>query len=132
MNNHNLPPNFQLNNKYRIKKVLGQGGFGITYLAEDNLLDIDLCIKELYVTGSSTRGANMTVLTQSMSEFSFADFKEKFIREAKQLAKFNHPNIVRVREFFEENNTAYVVMEYIDGQTLKDKILMKGTFSVEF
>jgi serine/threonine protein kinase len=129
MDNHNLPLNFQLNNKYNIKKVLGQGGFGITYLAEDTLLDIDVCIKELFISGNSTRGANMTVLTQNMKEFSFADFKDRFLQEAKQLARFGHPNIVRVMEFFEANNTAYVVMEYIAGKNLKDYIAENGVMT---
>ena len=131
MDNHNLPLNFQLNNKYRIKKVLGQGGFGITYLAEDTLLDIDVCIKELFVSGSSTRGANMTVITQNLRDFSFADFKDRFIQEARQLAKFKHPNIVRVQDFFEANNTAYVVMEFVEGQTLKDKVAFGGPLSAD-
>ena len=131
MNNHNLPLNFQLNNKYIIKKVLGQGGFGITYLAEDTLLDKDVCVKELFISGNSTRGADMTVLTQSMKDFTFADFKERFIQEAKQLARFNHNNIVRVIEFFEANNTAYVVMEYVDGQTLKEKVAFGGPLSAD-
>ena len=132
MENYSLPTGFQLRDKYSIQKVLGQGGFGITYLAEDMVLDIDVCIKELYVAGNSTRGANMTVLTQNTNEFSFVDFKDKFISEAKQLAKFNHPNIVRVREFFEANNTVYVVMEYIEGKTLKDLILLEGSLSADF
>jgi serine/threonine protein kinase len=131
MDNHNLPIDFQLISKYRIKKVLGQGGFGITYLAEDTFLDKEVCIKELFVTGSSTRGANMTVLTQNMKEFSFADFKERFIQEGKQLAKFNHPNIVKVLDFIEANNTAYVVMEYISGQTLKEKVAYGGPLSTD-
>jgi serine/threonine protein kinase len=126
MDHHTLPLNFQLNNKYRIKKVLGQGGFGITYLAEDSLLDIEVCVKELFISGSSTRGTNMTVMTQNLKEFSFADFKDRFLQEAKQLARFGHPNIVRVMEFFEANNTAYVVMEYIAGKNLKDYIAENG------
>ena len=125
MDGYTLPRNFQLN-KYRIEKVLGQGGFGITYLAEDTVLDLNVCIKELFVTGSSTRGSDMTVLTHNMKDFSFADFKERFIQEAKQLAKFRHANIVRVQDFFEANNTAYVVMEFLDGQTLKDKVDFGG------
>ncbi len=131
MENYNLPLNFLLNNKYRIEKVLGQGGFGITYLAEDTVLDTKVCIKELFVSGSSTRGSNMTVMTHNMKDFSFADFKERFIQEAKQLAKFKHPNIVRVQDFFEANNTAYVVMEYIEGQTLKDKVAFGGPLSAD-
>ena len=131
MENYSLPVGFRLNNKYRIQNVLGQGGFGITYLAEDTVLDIKVCIKELFVMGSSTRGANMTVLTQNMKEFSFADFRERFIQEAKQLARFNHPNIVRVIEFFEANNTAYVVMEYVEGPTLKEQVMAVGPLSAQ-
>jgi formylglycine-generating enzyme required for sulfatase activity/predicted Ser/Thr protein kinase len=126
MDSHNLPINFPLNNKYRIKKVLGQGGFGITYLAADTQLDIDVCIKELFISGNSTRGQNMTVLTQNLKEFSFNDFKERFIQEAKQLARFSNPGIVRVIEFFEANNTAYLVMEYVPGKNLKDYIAENG------
>jgi formylglycine-generating enzyme required for sulfatase activity/predicted Ser/Thr protein kinase len=126
MDNHTLPFNFPLNNKYRIKKVLGQGGFGITYLAADTQLDIDVCIKELFISGNSTRGQNMTVLTQNLKEFSFNDFKERFIQEAKQLARFSNPGIVRVIEFFEANNTAYLVMEYVPGKNLKDYIAENG------
>ena len=129
MDQHTLPLNFPLNNKYRIKKVLGQGGFGITYLAEDSLLDIEVCVKELFISGSSTRGTNMTVMTQNLKEFSFAEFKERFLQEAKQLARFGHPNIVRVMDFFEANNTAYVVMEYIAGKNIKDYIAENGVMT---
>ena len=116
MENHTLPTGFRLKNKYIIQKVLGQGGFGISYLAFDETLDTAVCIKELYISGNSTRGANMTVLTQNMKEFSFADFKERFMKEAMQLARFQHRNIVQVMEYFEENNTAYMVMEYLNGR----------------
>jgi serine/threonine-protein kinase len=126
MHNHTLPLNFPLNNKYQIKKVLGQGGFGITYLAADTQLDIDVCIKELFISGNSTRGQNMTVLTQNLKDFSFSDFKERFIQEAKQLARFSNPGIVRVIEFFEANKTAYLVMEYVPGKNLKDYIAENG------
>ncbi len=131
MENHTLPTGFRLKNKYIIQKVLGQGGFGISYLAFDKTLDTAVCIKELYISGSSTRGANMTVLTQNMKEFSFADFKERFVKEAMQLARFQHRNIVQVMEYFEDNNTAYMVMEYLNGQTLKEKVQAKGPLSAE-
>jgi serine/threonine protein kinase len=131
MENHTLPTGFLLNNKYTIKQLLGQGGFGITYLAYDVALKMEVCIKELFILGSSTRGANMTVLTQNMKEFSFADFKERFMKEAMQLARFDHRNIVQVMEYFEENNTAYMVMEYLNGQTLKEKVQAKGPLGSE-
>jgi serine/threonine protein kinase len=131
MENYLLPGGFILREKYSIKKVLGQGGFGITYLAEDMVLDIDVCIKELFISGNSTRGQNMNVLTYNLKDFSFADFKERFLLEAKQLAKFSHMNIVRVIDFFEANNTAYVVMEYLKGQTLKELVASKGALDFE-
>jgi serine/threonine protein kinase len=131
MDNQFLPNHFQLKNKYQIIKVLGQGGFGITYLAEDIILGTRFCIKELFVSGSSIRSQNMTVLTQNLKEFSFADFKERFLQEAKQLARFNHYNIVRVIDYFEANNTAYVVMEYIKGKTLKELVASKGPISFQ-
>ena len=88
METHSLPQGFTLRDKYKINKVLGQGGFGITYLAEDNVLHIKVCVKELFVSGNSTRGANMTVVTQNMKDFSFADFKDRFLQEARQMARF--------------------------------------------
>jgi serine/threonine protein kinase len=131
METYLLPYNFILKDKYNIKKVLGEGGFGITYLACDNILDIDVCVKELYISGSSSRGENMTVLTQNMKEMSFSDFKERFLQEARQLARFNHINIVRVLDFFEANNTAYVVMEYLKGKTIKELVAEKGPLGFE-
>jgi serine/threonine protein kinase len=61
MENYLLPEGFTLRDKYSIVNVLGEGGFGITYLATDLVLDLDVCVKELYISGSSTRGQNMTV-----------------------------------------------------------------------
>jgi FKBP-type peptidyl-prolyl cis-trans isomerase/predicted Ser/Thr protein kinase len=121
-----LQANTLLNHRYQILDSLGQGGFGITYLALDTELKKKVCIKELFVSGNSTRGQNMTVITQDLNEFSFNDFKERFIQEANQLARFNNPGIVRVIEFFEANNTAYLAMEYIPGKNLKDYIAENG------
>lgn len=131
MENYLLPEGFTLREKYSIKKVLGEGGFGITYLATDLVLDVDVCVKELYISGSSSRGANMTVLTQNMKEFSFADFKDRFLQEARQLARFNHNNIVRVLDFFETNNTAYVAMEFLKGKTLKEMVAFNGPLNAD-
>jgi serine/threonine protein kinase/uncharacterized membrane protein len=105
-----------------IKSNIGQGGFGITYLAFDQKLDQEVCIKELFVSGFNTRGINFTVHYQGSSEFSFEAFVQRFVQEAKQLAKCQHPNIVRVIDVFKENNTAYLAMEYVNGETLKNKV----------
>jgi serine/threonine protein kinase len=131
MLSNSLPIGFKLHQKYSIQKPLGQGGFGITYLAQNTILDVDVCIKELFITGSSSRGQNLTVITENLKDFSFSDFKERFLQEAKQLAKFNHNGIVKVIDFFEENNTAYVVMEYLKGQTLKDLVANNGPLDFE-
>ena len=71
MESYNLSQGFLLKDKYSIIKVLGEGGFGITYLAHDTILDVEVCIKELYISGSSTRGQNMTVITQNLKELSY-------------------------------------------------------------
>jgi serine/threonine protein kinase len=126
MSPHQLSPGHPLCNRYSIRKVLGQGGFGITYLAYDNKLEQEVCIKELFVSGNSTRGANMTVQSQGDSAFSFTEFADRFVQEAKQLARFQHPNIVRVIDIFQENETAYTVMEFVNGETLKERVVRTG------
>lgn len=126
MNSNFLPSGHFLSQRYSIQSSIGQGGFGITYIAYDQKLDQEVCIKELFVTGNSTRGANLTVNSQSISDFSFEDFVKKFVQEARQLARFQHPNIVGVIDVFEEHQTAYMVMEYVKGETLKEKIQRDG------
>lgn len=121
---HQLPPGTVLNGKYVIGKTLGQGGFGITYLGWDLVLDTRVAIKEYYPSGAVTRNCT---LSRSVQEFQgpkqafFDKGKEKFVKEARILAKFSgSPQIVQVRNFFQENNTAYIVMEFLAGITLKD------------
>ena len=126
MSPHQLVPGHQLYNRYSIQKVLGQGGFGITYLAYDQKLEQEVCIKELFVSGNSTRGVNMTVQSQGNADFSFSDFVDRFLQEARQLARFQHPNIVRVIDIFKENDTAYTVMEFVNGETLKERVQRTG------
>ena len=121
-----LPSGHLLLHRYSIQHSIAQGGFGITYLAIDQKLEQEVCIKELFILGNSTRGANMTVLSQGHSTFTFQEFVDRFIQEARQLVKFQHPNIVRVIDIFEENDTAYMVMEYVKGETLKQHIQQKG------
>jgi parallel beta-helix repeat protein len=115
-----LPAGFQLE-EYRILKVLGQGGFGITYLAEDTRLNHQVAIKELLPKDFATRSADYTIvpLTQSDEPY-LAWAKESFIGEARFLVRLNHPNIVRFFRYFELNSTAYLVMEFVPGQNFKD------------
>jgi formylglycine-generating enzyme required for sulfatase activity/predicted Ser/Thr protein kinase len=121
-----LPEGYLLHNRYRIEKVLGQGGFGKTYLADDTRLHRKVCIKELFIGGSSTRGADYVVNSEPVNGMRFVDFKAKFIKEAQELAAFSHVNIVQVSDVFEANNTAYYVMEYIAGETLEGHVQRSG------
>jgi serine/threonine protein kinase len=129
MENYTLSNGFLLKGRYIINRVIGQGGFGITYEAHDNTLDTKVCVKELYISGSSVRTDNMSVLSQGLNELAFDDFKKRFNDEAIQIAKFNHKNIVKVSDVFELNNTVYMIMEYLEGQNLKAFIEENGALS---
>ena len=124
-----LQPNTTLQQgRYRIIEVLGQGGFGITYLAEQVMAERKVCIKEFfpkdfYNRDNSTNGVSLG--TQGSAEY-MERFKEKFIKEAKTIAKFDHPNIIHIFDVFEENNTCYYVMEYIEGESLHDHVQRTG------
>lgn len=126
-----LQPNTTLQGgKYRIERVLGQGGFGITYLAEQVSLGRKVAIKELFIGSSgqaiNDRRGNLVVVTNSANQASFDQQKEKFKKEARRLESLNHPNLVKVHEFFEENGTAYYVMDYIEGESLRTKLNREG------
>ena len=108
---------------YHIEKILGQGGFGITYLATDTNLNRQVAIKEYLPVEMAVRQNNTSVYPVSGEHGE--QFKwglERFISEARTLARFKHPNIVRVHAVFRENNTAYMIMEYEHGRGL-DRIL---------
>lgn len=128
---HHLAPFVILAGKYLVGKAIGEGGFGITYIGMDLNLEMRVAIKEYYPNGCAirdTRGNTSTVQSYSgeAQEF-FEAGREKFINEAKILAKcINLPEIVTVKDFFKENHTAYIVMEYLDGKTLKDYLKEKG------
>ena len=129
-----LQPNTTLQGgKYRIERMLGQGGFGITYLATQVSSDRQVAIKELFIGGSgqaiNDRRGNLVVVTNSANQASFNQQKEKFKKEALRLASLNHPNLVKVHEFFEENGTAYFVMDYIEGEPLRSKLNREGVLS---
>jgi len=129
-----LQPNTTLQGgKYRIERVLGQGGFGITYLATQVSSNRQVAIKELFIGGSgqaiNDRRGNQVVVTNSANQQSFNQQKAKFKKEALRLANLNHPNLVKVHEFFEENGTAYYVMDYIEGESLRTKLNREGLLS---
>lgn len=118
-----LLPMTPLNGKYILGKVLGIGGFGITYLALDTTLQINVAIKELFIKNISKRGQDNSVQIPSNKVRVFEENKKRFLQEAKILATFDeNDGVVNVKEVFEENNTAYIVMEYLPGNTLKERV----------
>ena len=129
-----MRPGSLLSNRYLIGKVLGFGGFGVTYLAWDHVLQQRVAIKEYLPSEFATRAAGKTEVTvfSGNKAQQFADGMRKFVEEAKRLAKFqNEPGIVRIYDSFEANNTAYIVMEFLDGETLDDYLKRVGKVSVE-
>ncbi len=127
-----LAPGSILLGKYIVGKVIGKGGFGVTYLAYDTPLNRKVAIKEYFPYGVALRSSGSPTVTVSNMENANA-FKlgaEKFYDEAKLVSKFNgNPNIVGVYEFFYENDTVYFTMEYLEGHTLKSHIDEFGTLS---
>lgn len=123
-----LPCGIQIGGAYTLGRVLGQGGFGITYIAKDNSTGTRVAIKEYFPDSMATRTASNTVsaFTGERGE-GFLYGRQCFLEEAKTLATFiGNPNIVRVYRFFEENGTAYFVMEYVEGTSLKDYLKQRG------
>ncbi len=115
---------------FEFHRVLGQGGFGITYLGWNMALDIPVAIKEYLPSDLATREYDLSVVPQSSQAAS--DFEwglDRFIDEARILARFHHPNIVRVHHFFQAHSTAYIVMEYAEGETLSAFLERKGTLT---
>ena len=107
--------------EYRIESVLGQGGFGITYLATDVHLDARVAIKEYLPEQIAHRMADGRVSARGPRRLAhYLQGLENFLVEARTLASFRHPNIVRVARFFEANDTAYMVLEYERGQSLRE------------
>lgn len=113
--------------KYRILRVLGQGGFGITYLAEHTLLGKQVAIKEFYMKEFCNRDGNshLSLGSQGSAEI-VSRFRAKFLKEARNVAQFEHPNIVSVNDVFEENNTAYFVMNHLPNGSLRQLISQRG------
>nr|WP_315182532.1 protein kinase [uncultured Albidiferax sp.] len=108
--------------EYQIQSVLGSGGFGITYLARDDNLDLTVAIKEYFPSGLVARGENHAVAVREGHHSAQAKYDwglQRFLDEARALASFRHPNIVRVLRYFKQNDSAYIVMEYEVGQRLK-------------
>ena len=119
--------------KYRIIRHIGSGGFGCTYEAEHTMLCHRVAIKEFFVKDFCNRDAStgrVTIATDNKKE-RIKKLHSKFIDEAKAIFSMNHPGIVRVTDIFEENETAYYVMEYIDGCSLGEVLEKRGVFTEE-
>lgn len=129
VSSHHVKPGTLLSGRYVVGKVLGQGGFGITYLGWDNTLNVKIAIKEYFPLAIVTRNPESMEITcasvQTLKDFEYG--LEKFLDEARILASFvNNPNIVSARDFFKEYGSAYMVMEYIDGKDLKSYLEQHG------
>ena len=118
-----LPEGYILSD-YKIVKILGHGGFGVTYLATEIELSRRVAIKEYFPRDFAVRGDAFVVHPANNQEArsGFAWGLQRFLEEAKTLAIFTHPNIIAVRQYFKKNGTAYLVMDYCEGNSL-DKII---------
>ena len=117
--------------KYRIIDTLGRGGFGITYLAEQVMAKRKVCIKEFFPKDYYKRDEDTSALSlfsESNAEV-MGKFKAKFIKEAQTIASLDHSNIIHIHDVFEENGTAYYVMEYVEGGSLRDIVKEQGPLS---
>ena len=124
-----LPPGTRVQD-FEFHRILGHGGFGITYLGWNIALDIPVAIKEYLPADLAMREQDMSVLPKSSGDE--ADFQwglDRFLDEARVMARFKHPNIVQVQHFFQAHGTAYIVMEYVEGETLSDFLKRKGTLT---
>ena len=126
-----LQPNTTLQGgKYKIERVLGHGGFGITYLAEHVSAHKRVAIKELFIANQGQaingRNGNKVTVTNVSNQVVFDKHREKLKKEASRLAMLRHKNLVRVYEWFEENGTVYYVMDFIEGESLRDKLNREG------
>ena len=126
---HALPSGYRIE-EYELVRVLGSGGFGITYLGYDHHLDKAVAIKEYLPNDLAVRGDNQSVLPKSTQEK--ADYEwglARFLNEAQTLARFDHRHIIKIHRFFRAHGTGYIVMEYAEGETLSALLQRKGTLT---
>lgn len=127
---HHLPPGTILVDRYLVGRVLGEGGFGITYIGCDLRLELKVAIKEYFPSDKVTRHAQASLEVSNYTGALAGNYeqgKEKYLQEARTMARMNKQGeIVSVRDFFEANNTAYIVMEYVEGTTFKELVVQKG------
>ena len=126
---HALPAGYKLN-EYRLERVLGSGGFGITYYAWDENLNKPVAIKEYLPSDFAVRADGTSVRPKSDGDA--GDYQwglTRFLDEARALARFDHPHLNQVHRFFEAHDTAYLVLDYIDGETLSQMLGREGKLS---
>ena len=126
---YHIAPGNVLAGKYIVGRVIGYGGFGVTYIGYDGLLEKKIAIKEYLPSEFATRMPGQTEVTVYSGERTeqFYSGIDKFIEEARRLAQFKDvPGIVRIYDSFMENKTAYIVMEYLEGETLKSRLEREG------
>lgn len=127
---HQLPVNTILHGRYLVGKVLGEGGFGITYIGLDLTLRDKVAIKEYYPSGVGTRYATHSTTLETSAKDGKSQLekgKQRFLEEAQVLARFRSvPSIVTICDFFFENNTGYIIMEYLEGQSLSQWLQEHG------
>lgn len=117
--------------RYVVEQVLGIGGFGITYYVRHVELGVHYAVKEFFISGKCVRESDRsTVLLQNIDQSRYAKLKKRFADEARTLVVLNNPHVVKVIDIFEENNTSYIVMEYVPGITLQQKVDNTGKMSV--
>lgn len=124
-----LKPGVILKERYKIEEVIGAGGFGITYRAWDPLLQSYVAIKEYYPSGIATRSTDSSkvCVPVGQEQREYHRGRIRFLKEAQDVARFqSEPNIVSIYDYLEENDTAYMVMEYLHGCTLKQYIREHG------
>lgn len=117
--------------RYIVERVLGIGGFGITYYVKHVELGIHYAVKEFFISGKCIRESDRsTVLLQNINQSRYDKLKKRFADEARTLVALNNPHVVKVIDIFEENNTSYIVMEYVPGITLQQKVDSEGKMSI--
>ena len=125
-----LSPGTMLQGKYLVGKSIGHGGFSVTYVGLDTVLDVRVAIKEYMPSEYATRSGHslsLTISQQGDAPQRYKEGMEKFVEEARRLAAIdNVEGIVKVFDAFVENNTAYIVMEYLEGETLSEKLRKEG------
>ena len=135
MESRALGENTILDGRYNIQRILGEGGFGITYEAENEMIRLKVAVKELFWRDHVRRDAENRrdiILISDEDKSDYVSIKERFMREARLLRDFDsEPGVVKVLDYFEENNTAYLVMEYLNGVTLRRYIKDHGVFTPE-